>query len=149
VRRVHDQLWQGHSGDVRDLRRVREQGIQALIDLALPDPPLTIGREVTYCRFPIEDGGGNELWLLRAAIDTAASLIRSQTPTLIFCSAGLSRSPSIAAAALSTALGVSPQEALRIVIAGCHGPSSGRAPADISPGLWQQVLAALDTKTTL
>src|SRR3982751_458664 len=104
MRRVTDNLYLGHSGDTRDLRPLREQGIEALIDLALPDPPLAIGREVTYCRFPIEDGGGTPLWLIRAAIDTAASLIRSQTPTLIFCSAGMSRSPSIAAAALSLAL---------------------------------------------
>lgn len=143
MRRIHDHLWLGHSGDVRDLRLIRAQGIEALIDLALPDPPLSIGREVTYCRFPIEDGGGNELWLIRAAIDTTTSLIRSQTPTLIFCSAGLSRSPSIAAAALSVALRIPPSDALKLVTAS-RGPSSARAPADISPGLWQQVLAALD-----
>jgi protein-tyrosine phosphatase len=135
VRRIHDQLWQGHSGDTRDLRRLREQGIEALIDLALPDPPLAIGREVTYCRFPIEDGGGNPLRLIRAALDTTASLIRSQTPTLIFCSAGVSRSPSIAAGALSLALTISPQDALATVTTG--------APADVSPALWAQVLAAL------
>jgi hypothetical protein len=135
MRQIHDNLWQGHSGDTRDLRRLREQGIVALIDLAFPDPPLSISRELTYCRFPIDDGGGNPPWLLRAAIDTAASLIRSNTPTLIFCSAGMSRSPSIAAAALSLATKQPIDQCLKSIA------SSG--PTDVSPGLWAQVIQAL------
>src|SRR5262249_26770590 len=72
-----------------------------LIDLALEEPPVPLTRELVYCRFPLLDGAGNSPWLLRAALDTTAALLASRVPTLVFCGAGMSRSPAVAAAALA------------------------------------------------
>ncbi|HJT76403.1 MAG TPA: hypothetical protein VJ739_04300 [Gemmataceae bacterium] len=124
-------LWLGHVGDARDLRRVLSLGIGALVDLALNEPPVTVTRELVYCRFPLLDGPGNPPWLLRLAAETTAALVRSGTPTLVFCSGGMSRSPAVAAAALALATGRPPDSCLAEV---CRS-----GPADLSPGLWQEV----------
>ena len=92
-------LWVGNVGDVWDLRRVHEEGIAALVDLAVNEPPAKVTRELVYCRFPLVDGLGNATWLLRTAIETTAALVARRVPTLVYCSAGLSRSRLIAAAA--------------------------------------------------
>src|SRR5262245_15566735 len=94
-------LWLGNVGDTRDLRKILDAGIAALVDLALEEPPAKITRELVYCRFPLVDGGGNSPWLLRAAVETTAGFVRSRTPTLVYCGAGMSRSLIIAAAALA------------------------------------------------
>ncbi len=130
-------LWVGHAGLVRDLRRVRNAGIVAVVDLAIDEPPLVVGRELIYCRFPLMDGAGNPRGLLRAAIDTVASLVRSGTPALVFCSAGMSRSPAIAAAGVSVVSGRPMEECLREV--------ARTGPTDVSPALWSAVIAAAAT----
>jgi hypothetical protein len=124
-------LWLGHVGDARDLRGLLASEISALVDLALDEPPATVTRELVYCRFPLVDGPGNPAWLLRAAIETTASLLRSETPTLVFCGAGMSRSPAIAAAALAVLKGRSPEECLAEVMQ--------LGTSDVSPGLWRDV----------
>jgi protein-tyrosine phosphatase len=102
-------LWVGHVGDLRNLRGVLSTGIVVVVDLAMDEPPATITREIVYCRFPLVDGIGNPPWLLRVAIDCVASLLRSRTPTLICCGAGMSRSPCIAAGAIACVRGSSPR----------------------------------------
>jgi len=128
-------LWLGHVGDSRDLRAILESGIVAIVDLAINEPPMSLTRELAYFRLPLVDGEGNPPWLLRAAVDTVAMLLRSGTPTLVFCSHGMSRSPAISAAAISLVSGHSLAECLNLV-AKTHG-------CDISPGLWRDVAANL------
>lgn len=123
-------LWVGNVAEARDLRTVLAAGITAIVDLAANEPPVPVTRELSYCRFPLVDGPENESWLVRAAVETTASLIRSRVPTLVCCGAGMSRSPAIAAAALAVAEGRPPQECLAFVA------QSGAC--DVSPGLWQQ-----------
>jgi protein-tyrosine phosphatase len=124
-------LWLGHCGDVRDLRAVLSAGILAVVDLALNEPPAHVTRELVYCRFPLVDGRGNPPWLLRAAVDCIANLLRSGIPTLVYCANGMSRSPCIAASAVSQVTGCPPAEALALV--------SASGPADISPALWYEL----------
>lgn len=128
-------LWLGHLGDARDVRGILSAGIAAVIDLALNESPLPLTRELVYCRFPLIDGPGNPAWLLGTAVDVVARLLRSGTPTLVYCGAGMSRTPAIAAGALSLVLSCRPSEALALV-AQC-------GPADVTPGLWEEVRAAL------
>jgi protein-tyrosine phosphatase len=125
----------GHVGDVRDLRAILATGILAVVDLALNEPPATITRELVYCRFPLVDGIGNPPWLLRATVDCVVGLLHSRTPSLVYCSNGMSRSPIIAAAAIARVRGCPPAEALALV-----GESG---PADVSPGLWAEVQTIL------
>ena len=126
-------LWLGHVGDVADPRGIIATGILAVVDLALNESPAVLPRDRTYCRFPLIDGTGNSSWLLQAAVETVACLLRSGTPTLVYCSAGLSRSPCIAGAAIALVRRWPLDEGLKFVL------QSG--PADVSPALWSEVRA--------
>lgn len=53
-----------------------------------------------YHRIPLADGAGNSRRRLQLAIQITHSLLITKTSCLVACSAGLSRSPVIAAAAL-------------------------------------------------
>jgi hypothetical protein len=128
-------LWLGHAGDARDVRAVLDAGIFAVVDLALEEPPVHFTREVAYFRIPLIDGAGNPPWLSRAAINTVAMLLQNNTPTLVFCGAGMSRSPAIAAAAISIVKDECATESLKFV-ANVHG-------CDVSPGLWSEVVRML------
>ncbi|MEX0704604.1 MAG: dual specificity protein phosphatase [Planctomycetales bacterium] len=132
---VPGSLWIGHAGDARDARRLVDAGIAAVVDLALEESPPRLPREMTYCRFPLVDGAGNPPWTLRAAVETTESLIRRGVPTLVCCGAGMSRSPAVAAAALSAIRGAPPETVLEEIVAG--------RPHDMTSGLWADVQAAL------
>ena len=127
-------LWLGHAGDSRDLPGLLDLGIAAVVDLAWDELPATVTRDLVYCRFPLVDGSGNPLWLLRAAVETAARLIQDRVPTFVFCGAGLSRSPAIVAAALALAENRPIGEGWNEVM-----PGGG----DLTPGLWQDLVKLL------
>jgi protein-tyrosine phosphatase len=127
-------LWLGHRGDLGDPQRVVDLGVVAVVDLAINEVPATLPRDFTYCRFPLIDGTGNPCWLLQVAVQTVAWLVRANTPTLVCCGAGLSRSPCIAGAAVAFVRECLLEEGLRLVL------QSG--PADVSPALWSEVCAA-------
>jgi hypothetical protein len=125
-------LWIGHAGEARDTRAVLSAGLLAVVDLALAEPPAPVTRELAYCRFPLVDGPGNPPWLLRAAVDTVASLLRSGTPALVACGAGMSRAPAVTAAAIALVSGRPPSECLALAVAG--------GACDVSPGLWEELV---------
>lgn len=128
-------LWIGHVGDVRDLQQVHEHGIVALIDLAINEPIPVVPRDIVYLRFPLVDNEGNPVWVIRAAVDTLARLIRDNRPTMVYCANGMSRSVAIAGAALAQAHQITPQAGLETV--GSDGP------ADVSTSLWAEILGSL------
>ena len=53
-------LWIGTARDARDIKGVLDAGIEAIVDLAMMNEPVTPTRELVYLRFPLVDGGGNE-----------------------------------------------------------------------------------------
>ncbi|MBN1908223.1 MAG: dual specificity protein phosphatase family protein [Pirellulales bacterium] len=108
---------------------VVEAGVAAMVDLATEISPPPVLRSMVYLRFPIHDGDGNRPELLRLAVQTVTALIRDRTPTLVFCAAGMSRSPAVTAHAMALAEGRNPKECLRQIVAG--------RPHDVSPVLWQ------------
>jgi hypothetical protein len=124
-------LWLGHAGDGRDVRRILDCGIQAVVQVAAEEPVVELPRDLIYCRFPLVDGPGNDTKLLQLAIATVANLLEKKVPTLVFCGAGLSRSPAIAAAAMALVLRQSPDE--------CLTRATEHFPADVSPALWEEV----------
>ena len=128
---THPELWIGTAGDVRNPGALASCGIAAVVDLALNELPIAPSREIVFCRFPLVDGPGNAPWLLRAAVEMTAMLIRSQVRTLIVCGAGMSRSPAIAAMALAAATGQPAEDYLWEIA------QSG--PIDVSPGLWSEL----------
>jgi len=130
-------LWLGHAGDARDKHELLRLGIGAVVDLAVEEPPAVAGHETVYCRFPLNDGTENPPWLLRAAIDTTANLLRVKVPTLVCCSSGISRAPAITAAALVKLGRPSLQDALLYL--------ADYGQFDVSAGLLQDVVEVMRT----
>ena len=135
MRRVGEYpLWIGTARDARDLRAVLDAGIEAVIDLAVNEPPAVLTRELAYLRFPLLDGPGNPPGLVRAAVAALAELVRSRTPTLVACGFGLSRSPCVVAAAVAAVEG----RTLASVLPTLPGP------CDVSPGMVKDVIDCLE-----
>jgi protein-tyrosine phosphatase len=132
---LSQRLWIGNAREARDVRGVLDLGIVAVIDLAMEEPPISYPRDVTYCRFPLVDGGGNSAAVLRAAVATTVEFLRSNVPTLVACSAGMSRSPALVAAALSRTEAITPEDALQQITA--FGPH------DVSLSLWRELVEVL------
>lgn len=129
-------LWLGHAGDGTDYLAALDAGIQAIVQVAAEEPPLHPPRELVYCRFPLVDGPGNDPKVLLLAVTTVANLLEHRVPTLVCCGGGLSRSPAVAAAALSMVFQETPEDCLKQV--------AEHHPTDVVPGLWAEVKALLD-----
>ncbi|MFT5526205.1 MAG: hypothetical protein ACI9G1_003963 [Pirellulaceae bacterium] len=132
-----DRLWLGNAHDARNPSAVHQRGIRAILDLAHDEPPIVGYRDLIVSRVPLVDASGNDVLLLRIAISQAVSLLKNDVPTLIACSAGLSRTPAIAAAALSIHKNRDPDDVLNELIA--------QRPHDVSPTLWNDVKNVLPT----
>lgn len=128
-------LWIGHAGEGQDLRHIFDLGIRALVDLALEEAPTKAPRELISTRFPIVDGAGNRGEILFLAVSTVATLLKMHVPVLVICGGGVSRAPAIVAAALAL-LERRPPEACLKQVAQHHA-------SDVSPGLWNEVVAVL------
>ena len=124
-------LWIGHAGDGSDFQGLFDNGIQAVVQLAIEEPPIRPPRELIFYRFPLLDGNGNGPELLHVAIASVAMLIRKGVPTLVCCGAGMSRSPAIVAAALAMVEGATLED--------CMTRVTESHAADVSPGLLAQI----------
>jgi protein-tyrosine phosphatase len=130
-------LWLGHAREGDDFRKLFDAGIQALVEVAAEERPSQPPRDLIYARFPILDGLGNDRNLLDLAISLVANLLERRVSTLVCCATGLSRSPAIVAGTLALVYQESPEECLQRVVA-AH-------PSDVSPGLWSEVKAFIDS----
>jgi protein-tyrosine phosphatase len=129
-------LWLGSAGDLREVRRVLDAGIAAVVELADDEPFANLSRELVRFRFPLSDGGENPSWLLQLAAESVAALLRANVQVLVCCSAGMSRSVCIAAAAIALVDRLSFHQALTALV--------DSRPADVSPRLVEQVQRALE-----
>jgi hypothetical protein len=129
-----NQLWIGNAGDGRDPERLLQAGVMAVVNLAAQEPSPILPRNLIYCHFPLMDGVPDGQGVLDVAIQTVVSLLKKQIPTLVYCGAGMSRSPAIVAAALSIVQGGGPEGRLKEIVAG-HAH-------DVSPHLWEAVQLA-------
>ncbi len=124
-------LYVGDAISARDLRLIYDHRFAAVLDLAANESPVVLGRDIIYCRFPLSDDDSNSDAMISAAIVCLRSLIARNYRTLVACSAGMSRSPMIAAAAISLRTGESLADSLAQLAAG--------APHDVSPTLFSSV----------
>ncbi|TWT49562.1 Dual specificity phosphatase, catalytic domain [Rubripirellula amarantea] len=108
-----DLLWLGGSLDLQDFRSLFDVGINAVMDIAFEEPPARLPRQLLYLRFPLNDGGGNDSTTLRFAVQSLVDLLHTGTRTIVACSAGMSRSPTIAAYALACYLDITPAMAIQ------------------------------------
>ena len=126
-------LWIGSSGALRDWRRLYELGIRAVVQLADEEPPPALPHDFIACRFPLVDGGDNDVALLRSAIHLVTHLLEEKFATLVCCQAGLSRSPAIAAAALA--------RLTKLPFARCLSQIGADHAIGVQPALFAQVQA--------
>ena len=130
-------LWVANASDLRDIATVLNAGVTAIVDLAIEEPVPAIPRTLNYCRFVLTDDGENDPGILRTTILTTTEFLIGDHHVAIGCSAGVSRSIAIAAAAVSRVSGQTPREALEVI-------SNVKHP-DINPALWNQILQVLRT----
>lgn len=135
MRQVGRALWLGNAGDLRDARAVLSAGIEAVVELAYSEELALLPRSLIRCRYPLSDGGDNPPWLLRMAVESTVALLRAGVPVLVCCSAGMSRSVCIAAAAVALAEGRPINDTLQEI--------AGSGPTDVSPALLAQLRDAL------
>jgi protein-tyrosine phosphatase len=124
-------LWIGHLADSLAYSPMFELGIKALFTMAAEEENRSAPREMIYCHFPLVDGPENEECILTLAIRTLADCLAREIPTLVCCGGGMSRSPALAAAALSLHLNKPLEQCLEQMAASHH--------IDVSPGLWMQI----------
>jgi protein-tyrosine phosphatase len=138
MNQIHPYLLRvGNASDSDDVKALFDQRIRAVVQLAYEDPPIQLPRELIVCRFPLIDGPGNRAETLRLAITTLTELLREQMSVLVACSAGVSRAPAIAAAALARFTGKPLSACLREVAQYRH--------ADIHPALYEHIEGVLST----
>ncbi len=125
-------LWLGNAGDVRNPAKLYENGIQAIIDLAYEEPIASLPRDQIYCRFPFRDDGNNSNEMFLTALKLLVDLLKTNVSTLVGCSAGKSRSPTL----VSFAIAVVAQEDPHKIITGISEITS----LDVSPAFWNQAL---------
>jgi hypothetical protein len=128
---IPGRLWVGSARDARDVRGLMDLEIAAIVNLALEELAVVYPREVVCLRIPLLDGDGNSAEMLSLAVGSIASLLEARLPTLVACSAGMSRSPILAAAAMARVQGISFESALEEITTG--------GPHDCSPALWRDV----------
>ncbi len=133
---VPRKLWIGNARDGRDAKALFEEGIASVVDLAAEEPPAPLPRELIYCRFPLMDGSGNSVALLRTAVMTVVAMMRNEIAVLVCCGGGMSRSPAIAAFALSSLDGRSSSEWLTEL--------RRLKPVDVSPALWNDLQLVME-----
>ncbi len=113
MKEIHQNLlWLGHALDIREPRALLDARITAVVDVAIEEPPAQLPRQLIYCRFPINDGGGNEPPVLLHAVQSTVDLLGFGKRTIVACSAGMSRSPTIAACSLASFLDESPDDVI-------------------------------------
>ena len=124
-------LYIGDAISARDLKQIYDHEFAAVLDLAANEPPAVLGRDIIYCRFPLSDDESNDDEIISAAIMSLQLLMERHFRSLVACSAGMSRSPLVAAAAVSLL---------------CHDSFSDwlarmtvDAPHDVSPTLYASV----------
>ncbi|MFO7903760.1 MAG: dual specificity protein phosphatase family protein [Planctomycetota bacterium] len=132
VREIHpDHLYLGNAMDARDLRLLYDNRIAAVVDLAVDEPPAQLARDMIYCRIPLNDGDGNSTAIIEMAVRCVVTLIEKDIRTMVACSAGMSRSPAIAAAAMAILTRTPADDCLTTI--------TSHAPHDVSPILWPRV----------
>ena len=129
---IANKLYLGNAQDARDLRGLAAAEVTAVVDLAANERPAMLSPSMAYLRLPISDDGSNSAALLQCCVAIVSELLRCDGQrVLVACSAGMSRSPTIAAAALHRLGRGSLEECLKLVVR--------NAPSDISPQLWNAI----------
>jgi len=131
---IPKRLWIGNAADARSRENIFSNAVASVVDLAIDESPALTPRETIYFRAPLNDSSNNGAATIRLAVNTLATLLGEGIPTLVCCSAGMSRSPTIAAIAIA----VAEQSPPNTILAKYFSDASH----DVSPGLWNSAVEA-------
>ncbi len=132
---LQGRLWIGNARNARDPQTLFAWDISAVVDLAANETPAMLPREFVSLRIPLIDGEEHDASRIALAIRSLVALLDEGFRVLVACSAGISRSPAIAAAAMSLVTKTPPEDSLLEIA------QSG--PHDVSPAFWNSVRAVL------
>ncbi|ELZ46089.1 Dual specificity protein phosphatase [Halorubrum californiense DSM 19288] len=111
---VADGIFVGTVSDAEDESLLRRRGVDAVVSLTHDDPDTGAVARVDA---PMTDGPRNEYDAFAAAAETVVKRREAGQRVLIHCSAGASRSPAVAAAAMTRLTDRSLGEAFEQVLA--------------------------------
>ncbi|MEF8778104.1 MAG: dual specificity protein phosphatase [Natronomonas sp.] len=94
-------LFVGSIEDVEDRSLLDEHRISAIISLTHAEPETGFPADVAVVRIPMMDGPRNEYQTFVRAVEEVLTRWEIGNRVLVHCSAGASRSPAVAATALS------------------------------------------------
>ena len=123
-------LWIGNAIEIRDMQLIANSKVAAIVDLALEEKPAQPPRHLSYLRFPLSDSNANDILTLALSVNTICQLVENEVPTVVACSAGLSRAPTVTAFALAKHLGDDPSTVVQRV--------AKMKQLDINPLFWAQ-----------
>lgn len=116
---ITDEVAIGNYLEAQDAALLKQHGFRSLLSLdgtLTPERATDFGlSEVTSCR--LIDGAGNDLRLLRWAVQDLRRLAEEQAPVLVQCHAGRSRSAVVVAGYLMQARRIEPEAALATIAA--------------------------------
>ncbi|MFO0950235.1 MAG: dual specificity protein phosphatase [Isosphaeraceae bacterium] len=116
---ITDRIAIGNHLDARDVDLLKQHGFRSALSL---DGTLSegdaakLGLSEVAC-YPLVDGPGNDLRVLRFAVDDLRRMAESKGPTLVQCHAGRSRSAVVVAAYLMQTCGIDARKAVARVAA--------------------------------
>jgi predicted protein tyrosine phosphatase len=129
---VAPNLFVGTLADAGDRALLQEHGVDSIVSLTHGDPESGFPVPVSNCA--MMDGPRNKQETFRTAVETVlAGLERGET-TLVHCSRGASRSPSVAATAVALHTEISIEEAFELI-------GEQRAEFDAHPALVRQAVS--------
>ena len=131
---LKDGLYFGNASKARDLQALHQAEIAAVVDVAYEESPAALSRDIIYHRIPLIDGETNDPTFVQAAILVTEQSLRLNLRTLVCCSAGMSRSPTIAVVAAARFTGQKTDDVLTKVLE--------KTSLGIHPGFWNSAAAA-------
>jgi protein-tyrosine phosphatase len=101
MERVSKNLFVGDLQDAGSPGQHHRHGIESVVRLTHEDPEDGYPKHVEVYRYPLLDGPQHDPDTFQEAVFKTVELLESGSRVLVHCSAGASRSPTVAAAALT------------------------------------------------
>ncbi len=116
---ITDDIAIGNYIEAQDAALLKQHAFQSVVSL---DGSLSADKAVEFglseiASYRLIDGAGNDLRVVRFAIDDLRRLARQHAPVLVQCHAGRSRSVVVVAGYLMNARNIEPEEAIAFVAA--------------------------------
>lgn len=134
---ITDKIAIGNYLDAQDIELIKEYGIRSVVclDGSLRSSHAAALELSEVAAYQLIDGAGNDLRIIRFAVDDLIRLVESNPPVLVHCHAGRSRSAVVVAAYIMKVQGLSADDALALVAA--------KREISVTPGL-EEILYRLE-----